>query len=82
MNRDRRSSSQDPTSEPAARQSTSSASGLSTERDGPGVERSRQYEETVNRTHATDTPRRYDQPLTDDEDPVMPADDSTMNTKM
>ena len=28
------------------------------------------------------TPRRYEQPLEDDEDPVLPADDATMNTKM
>jgi hypothetical protein len=29
-----------------------------------------------------DTPRRYDQPIEDDDDPVMPADDATVNTKI
>ena len=28
------------------------------------------------------TPRRYDQPIEDDADPAMPADDATMNTKI
>ena len=31
---------------------------------------------------ALDTPRRYDQPIEDDGDPVMPADDATTNTKI
>ena len=29
-----------------------------------------------------DTPRRYDQPVEDDDDPVMPSDDATVNTKI
>jgi len=29
-----------------------------------------------------DTPRRYEQPIEDDEDPVMPSDDATVNTKI
>jgi hypothetical protein len=29
-----------------------------------------------------DTPRRYDQPIEDDDDPVMPSDESTLNTKI
>ena len=29
-----------------------------------------------------DTPRRYDQPIEEDDDPVMPADDATLNTKI
>jgi hypothetical protein len=29
-----------------------------------------------------DTPRRYDQPIEDDDDPVMPSDDATVNTKI
>ena len=70
MNRDNRSSSNDPTSEPVADQSTESASGLSTGNAG-----------IVNRRDL-DTPRRYEQPLPDDQDPVMPADDSTLNTKI
>ena len=28
------------------------------------------------------TPRRYDQPIEDDDDPVMPSDDATVNTKI
>ena len=77
MNRDGRSSSNDPTSEPAVDQSTQSASGLS--RPGPGVERNR---DLVNRSEPDTTPRRYEQPIEDDEDAVMPSDDSTLNTKI
>ena len=29
-----------------------------------------------------DTPRRYDQPIEDDDDPVMPSDETTLNTKI
>jgi hypothetical protein len=28
------------------------------------------------------TPRRYEQPIEDDDDPVMPSDDATGNTKI
>jgi hypothetical protein len=80
MNRDGRSSSNDPTAEPAIDQSTQSASGLSVDRDGPGAERNRSREDVVNR--GLETPRRYDQPIEEDEDPVMPSDDSTLNTKI
>jgi hypothetical protein len=31
---------------------------------------------------AQDTPRRYDQPIEADDDPVMPTDDATVNTKI
>jgi hypothetical protein len=31
---------------------------------------------------ALDTPRRYDQPIEDDDDPVMPSPDATVNTKI
>jgi hypothetical protein len=83
MNRDRSSSSNDPTSEPVADQSSQSASGLSTARPGPGVERNAEYtEDIVNRSEPNSTPRRYEQPLEDDADPVMPSDDSTLNTKI
>jgi hypothetical protein len=82
MNRDRRSSSNDPTSETDARQSTQSASGLSSGREGPGVERNRGYEETVNRSRPNTTPRRYEQPIEDDEDHVMPSEDTTLHTKI
>ena len=65
MNRDRRSSSHDPTAEPSVAQSTQSNSGLSS--DGPGVERNRQLADVVNRSGADTTPRRYEQPA--DADP-------------
>ena len=81
MNRDRRSSSHDPTDEPAAAQSTQSASGLSGGRKDSGVAADR-LDDTVNRTAEDITPRRYEQPIEDDEDPVMPGDDSTLNTKI
>jgi hypothetical protein len=73
MNRDGRSSSNDPTAERADDQSTQSASGLSSETDRDTKEQRRQ---------GLDTPRRYDQPIEADDDPVMPSDDATVNTKM
>jgi hypothetical protein len=83
MNRDRRSSSQDPTAERTTDQSTQSASGLSSPPSGPGVERNLALdEEVVNRTEPDSTPRRYEQPLDADRDPVMPADDSALPTKI
>ena len=83
MNRDRRSSSTDPASEPVSDRSSQSDSGLSSGRPAPDAERDRDYtEDVVNRSAPVDTPRRYEQPLEDDEDPVMPADDSTLNTKI
>jgi hypothetical protein len=84
MNRDRRSSSNDPTDEPVATQSSHTASGLSGGRPGPGVELNADYtEDAVNRAGVdTSTPRRYEQPLDDDSDPVMPSDDATLNTKI
>jgi len=79
MNRDNRSSSNDPTAQPTADQSTQSASGLSSGRRDRRD--SRDNDEVVNR-EGLETPRRYEQPLGDDEDPVMPADDATVNTKI
>ena len=76
MNRDNRSSSNDPTAELASDQSTQSASGLSAGRNRPDGDR-----EAVNR-QPLETPRRYDQPIEDDDDPVMPSDDTTLNTKI
>ena len=81
MNRDQRSSSNDPTDEAAVDQSTQSASGLSQGRSGPGVERNRSLDRDVN-DGPDETPRRYDQGIEDDNDPVMPADDATVNTKI
>lgn len=71
MNRERRPSSNDPTAEPAVGQSTQSASGLSSGR-GPGVERDPAPDEALTNRDDRETPRRYDQPLEDDDDPVMP----------
>ena len=76
MNRDNRSSSNDPTAELTSDQSTQSASGLSAGRNRPDGAR-----EPVNR-QPLETPRRYDQPIEDDDDPVMPSDDTTLNTKI
>jgi hypothetical protein len=36
----------------------------------------------VNRTTFPDTPRRYEQPVEEDDEPVMPASDATLNTKI
>ena len=82
MNRDRRSSSNDPTAEPSSDQSTQSASGLSSGQEGPGVERNHALGREQIAREELDTPRRYDQPLEDDADPVMPSDDSTAKTKI
>ena len=76
MNRDNRSSSNDPTAERARDQSTQSASGLSESRNRPD-----RSDDPVN-LQPLDTPRRYDQPIEDDDDPVMPSDDATLNTKI
>ncbi len=82
MNRDRTSSSNDPTAEPTMDQSAPSASGVSRRRSEPGVERDRDLDEdVVNRTGENTTPRRYEQPV-DEDDTVMPANDSTLNTKI
>jgi hypothetical protein len=73
MNRDSRSSSNDPTAERTSSQSTQTASGLSGGRqnDGDNVKGA-----------DLETPRRYEQPLEEDDDPVMPSHDSTANTKI
>jgi hypothetical protein len=76
MNRDNRSSSHDPTAEPTRDQSTQSASGLSAGRD-----REDRSGDPVNR-QPLETPRRYDQPIEEDDDPVMPSDDPTLKTKI
>ena len=76
MNRDNRSSSNDPTAEPMRDQSTQSASGLTAGRSRP--DKSRDLVDL----QPLDTPRRYDQPIEDDDDPVMPSDETTLNTKI
>jgi hypothetical protein len=83
MNRDQRSISNVPAGERTPRESTQTASRLSGGRQGPAVEQDSGYlEDTVNRSEAGTTPRRYEQPVADDDDPVMPAADSTVNTKI
>ena len=76
MNRDNSSSSNDPTAEPMRDKSTQSASGLTAGRSRPD-----QSSDLVN-LQPLDTPRRYDQPIEDDDDPVMPSDETTLNTKI
>jgi hypothetical protein len=76
MNRDNRSSSNDQTAEPARDQSTQSASGLTGGRSRPD-----KSSDLVD-LQPLDTPRRYDQPIEDDDDPVMPSDETTLNTKI
>ena len=80
MNRDERSSSQDPTAERAVDQSTQSVNIRSTG-SGESANRTDPDDKVVNRA-PLDTPRRYDQPIEDDPDPVMPSDDATLNTKI
>ncbi len=81
MTRPDRSRLDDPTAENTADNSTPAASGLSGGRT-LGSETHEAEEEVVHRDgkQRSDTPRRYDQPA--EEDPVMPADDSALNTKI
>jgi hypothetical protein len=58
-----------------------SASEVSSGRDPDAVARRREAGE-LRYGGPLHTPRRYDQPIEDDDDPVMPADDSTMTTKI
>jgi hypothetical protein len=84
MNRDRRSSSHDPTDEPMVDQSAQTASGLSagnTSRRQPGSTE-RPDDEIVGGIGPLETPRRYEQPIEEDDDPVMPSEDSTLHTKI
>jgi hypothetical protein len=81
MNRDRRSSSNDPTAERVSDQPTQSAPGLSSGADLGGIARHPEDDELLYRG-PLHVPRRYDQPIEDDDDPVMPSDDSTLNTKI
>lgn len=76
MNHGNRSSADDPTAGRTSDQPAPSAGGLSSGRSGLDWS-----SDVVNR-EPFDTPRRYDQPIEDDDDPVMPAPDSTLNTKI
>jgi hypothetical protein len=83
MNRDEPSITNDPAADGTSRATAQTASRLSGGRQGPAVEQDSGYlEDTVNRSEAGTTPRRYEQPVADDDDPVMPAADSTLNTKI
>lgn len=83
MNRDGRSSSNDPTGEAAADPAVQLDPGRpAREPSGRQAPRRADHEEVVNRHTANPTPRRYEHPLTEDDDPVMPANDATLNTKM
>lgn len=81
MNRDGRSRSQEPTGEGPAAQPTENGSSLGPDL-GLGAGRKPPQEDVVNRRRGDDTPRRYDQPLEEDGDPVMPPNDSTLRTKI
>jgi hypothetical protein len=72
MTRDHRSRSNDPTAERTANQSIRSGA--------LGHSVGEPDDELVNRTRAETTPRRYDQPIEEDEDAVVPEDDSTTET--
>jgi hypothetical protein len=49
--------------------------------DRGGIARHQEDDELLYRD-PLHTPRRYEQPIEDDDDPVMPSDDSTLNTKI
>lgn len=74
MTRPDRTRLDDPTAEKTADTSTPSASGLGAGQDT--------LEDVVRRKgqERDPTPRRYEQPT--DDDPVMPAEDATLNTKI
>jgi hypothetical protein len=73
MNRDRRSISDDGMSPhtPGPSSGVNRAGGVPREDSGERFS-----------SGPLDTPRRYDQPIEKDDDPVMPADDATLNTKI
>ena len=62
--------------------STRTAGGLTAGHRGRSLESGGDAEDVVNRQDASTTPRRYEQPLEDDDDPVMPSGESSLNTKI
>ena len=83
MTRPRRTRLDDPTAENTADTSTQSATGLTPPAGAEGQERNRASQDDLVRRTSEErdyTPRRYEQPA--DEDPVMPSDDSSLNTKI
>lgn len=77
---DRRSSTNEPG--PEAVGPSTPPGGLSTDRRRSERRRREIREDTVNRRAPNLTPRRYEQPLEADDDPVLPAGDATLNTKL
>lgn len=83
----RRAPQHDPTAERTADQSTQDAGGLHKDvdgvRPGPGPEVARDADDTAYRNDEDlyETPRRYDSGDHED-DPVMPRDESSLNTKV
>jgi hypothetical protein len=71
MTRDGRSSSHDPTAEPAARQSAPGAGGFASQHSRGAGRAATDDDQVVNRTTYHTTPRRYDQPVDADEAPRM-----------
>ena len=68
MNRDGTSSSNDPTAERTTDQSAQSAGHLTAGRTRPGLRPHQDGdEELVNRSMPNETPRRYEQPVEDDD---------------
>ncbi|MDQ3419694.1 MAG: hypothetical protein M3541_13105 [Acidobacteriota bacterium] len=91
MTAGRRAPQHDPTAERTADQSTQDAGGLHKDVDGirpgpgagPGPEVVRDADDTAYRNDEDlyETPRRYDSGDNDDH-PVMPPDESSLNTKL
>ena len=85
----RRSNPSDPTAERTAEESRETAAGSSGGRGGPEVASEHQADEVLDRSaeERYDTPRKYEQgdEIREDRehtDPVLPADDATLNTKI
>ena len=64
----------------ASRKSKAEGDRWSDEKSQAGIS-NRPLDEEISNQDAV-APRRYDQPIEDDGDPVMPRDDATVNTKI
>jgi hypothetical protein len=80
MTRPDRSRLDDPTAEDAADMSTQTASGLTSGRTEEERDRAEDNDVSVPTQTDREAPRRYEQPA--DADPVMPSEDSSLNTKI
>ena len=67
-----------------AEKSAQNASSRNDAGGGPGVEWNRELEREslVNRRYPSTTPRRYDQPIEEDDDPVMSSDSAAPRAKI